>query len=353
MRRLLVATLIAGAQAVAPSCREHRDARSPRVYVTNEDSGDVTVIDTKTDRVVATIPVGKRPRGVRVGRDGKRVFVAVSGAPKSGPGAPAVLVPPDPSADGIAVVDLERAVLERRLPSGRDPEAFALDPAGKRLVVSNEETAEASIVDLERGTVTRAISVGSEPEGVAVRPDGEVAYVTCEAEQKVSVISLDTLQKIAEFVTGARPRGVAFAPDGRKAFVTDEVGGTVTVVDAVLHRPLATIELDSGAAGDGGATRPRARPMGVVVAPDGHRVYVTTGRAGGIAVIDAGEHRLVATIEGVGPRPWGIGITPDGSKLYVANGPSDDVAVVDTRSNRVVTRLKAGRSPWGIAVDEG
>ncbi|HLE69048.1 MAG TPA: hypothetical protein VJH87_05160, partial [Vicinamibacteria bacterium] len=48
------------------------------VYVSNEDSGTLSVISTDTLEVVATIEVGKRPRGVRAGRDGARVYVALS-----------------------------------------------------------------------------------------------------------------------------------------------------------------------------------------------------------------------------------------------------------------------------------
>ena len=36
------------------------------VYVTNEISGDLSVIDPATHTVVATLPLGKRPRGIRV-----------------------------------------------------------------------------------------------------------------------------------------------------------------------------------------------------------------------------------------------------------------------------------------------
>ena len=52
----------------------------------------------------------------------------------------------------------------------------------------------------------------------------------------------------------------------------------------------------------------------------------------------------------VGARPWGIGISPDGTRLYTANGPSNDVTVVDAKSLRVITKIKAGNSPWGVAV---
>ena len=55
------------------------------IYVSNEKSGDLTVIDGASQAVTATIPVGKRPRGIRLSPDGKTLFVAVSGTPISAP----------------------------------------------------------------------------------------------------------------------------------------------------------------------------------------------------------------------------------------------------------------------------
>src|SRR5437762_2215407 len=60
-------------------------ALADHVHVTNEKSGEVSVIEGTTREVVATIPVGKRPRGIRVSPDGKTLFVAVSGTPISAP----------------------------------------------------------------------------------------------------------------------------------------------------------------------------------------------------------------------------------------------------------------------------
>jgi YVTN family beta-propeller protein len=51
------------------------------VYVTNEIGGDLTVIDGGTNQVVTTIPLGKRPRGIKVSPDGTKLFVALSGSP--------------------------------------------------------------------------------------------------------------------------------------------------------------------------------------------------------------------------------------------------------------------------------
>jgi YVTN family beta-propeller protein len=57
-------------------------------YVTNEGSQDLTIIDTRTDSAIATIPVGTRPRGVKVTPDGKTGFVALSGSPSCPPSMP-------------------------------------------------------------------------------------------------------------------------------------------------------------------------------------------------------------------------------------------------------------------------
>ena len=92
------------------------------------------------------------------------------------------------------------------------------------------------------------------------------------------------------------------------------------------------------------------RPMGLALAPDGRRLFVSLGRAKSVAVLDAGTRAVVRTIEDVGMRPWGIGVSPDGTKIYTANGPSGDVSVVDVTTGATEKRIPVGGSPWGIAV---
>src|SRR5436309_845793 len=55
------------------------------ICVSNEKSGDVTIIDGLNHRVAATIPVGKRPRGIHASPDGQILYVALSGSPITGP----------------------------------------------------------------------------------------------------------------------------------------------------------------------------------------------------------------------------------------------------------------------------
>ena len=113
----------------------------------------------------------------------------------------------------------------------------------------------------------------------------------------------------------------------------------MAVVDTSSHTVVETIRL----------TGENVRPMGIVVSPDGQRLYVTTGRGGTVVSIDATTNTPIGSVA-VGTRPWGIAISPDGTRLYTANGPSNDVSVVDTASLTVLTTIPAGDRPWGIAV---
>ena len=132
-----VALLAAGCQSHSHATAAHTTrtagagadgTRQPlRVYVSNERSNDISVIDGATNAVVATIPVGKRPRGIHLSRDGRRLFVALSGSPIGGPNVRDEDLPPaDKKADGIGVVEVATGKFVGKINSGSDPEQFSL-----------------------------------------------------------------------------------------------------------------------------------------------------------------------------------------------------------------------------------
>jgi len=329
--------------AIPPAAPPAPKPPDERVYVSDEDGGNVVVISTASDEVVTKIPVGKRPRGLRVSPDGTRLFVALSGLPKAGPGVDESKLPPaDPDADGIGIVDLTQLKLLRVIQAGRDPELFDVTSDGKRLWVSNEDTAEASLVDIDAGQVIKRAPVGKEPEGVTIPPGGKVVYVTNEADNSVSVLDIETGQQVAQIATGARPRSVVFTADGARGFVACENAHVLTLVDARTHTRTGELDLPGTL----------VRPMGLAVSPDGHTLYASGGRGKTVHVIaiDEAAPRIKSTITDVGARPWGIGLTRKGDRLYTANGSAGDVSVIDTATGSVVHRIAVGGSPWGIAI---
>jgi len=327
------------------------------IFVSNERSGDLTVIAGSDFKVLATIPVGKRPRGVHVSPDGKSVYVALSGTPIEGPppldaqGNPILKkyskaeddddseAKADKSADGIGVVSVASRRLVGKLHAGSDPEEFALSRDGSRIYISNEDIKASSVLNIASGKIEHIIPVGGEPEGVGVTPDGSRFYVTCETSGDVYVIDTRSYHVVVHFMVPPRPRSVDFLPDGSLAFIPSESKEKLNVVrNSASPRVLKTVDLPLG-----------VRPMKVKVASDGNRLYLSGGRSGSVAVLDAHSYAVLATIK-VGTRPWGLALSPDGKYLFSANGPSNDISVIDLASNREIRRVPAGQGPWGLTI---
>src|SRR5688572_23999997 len=95
-----------------PTAQPEAPPAGGRLFVTNETSGDITVIDVAGAKTIATIPVGKRPRGIRLSPDGTTLYVALSGSPIAPPGVDESTLPPaDKKADGIGVVSVSEQKL--------------------------------------------------------------------------------------------------------------------------------------------------------------------------------------------------------------------------------------------------
>src|ERR1700730_9937947 len=176
---LLVAIIVLATLGFLPTAQA-----TGRAYVSNEDGESVSVLDTRKGEVIATVPVGKRPRGLKLNHDGSLLYVAVSGLPKCPPSVPdeeCAKLKRDLTADGIAVIDTTTLKLDRLLKSGSDPEQFDLSHDGKQLFIANEDTGTLTVVGIASGAVEATVPVGKEPEGVRVTPGGRWIVVTSES----------------------------------------------------------------------------------------------------------------------------------------------------------------------------
>jgi len=121
-------------------------AQAPTLWVSNERAGTLTVIDTATDRMVATVAVGGRPRGIQASPDGRTVYVAVSRPANARPGAP----------EGIVAVDAASRRVRARFAAGTDPEQFAVGRDGAHLYASNEDAGTTSVGEYWLKPVSKA-----------------------------------------------------------------------------------------------------------------------------------------------------------------------------------------------------
>ena len=282
---------------------------SPFAYITNTDDGTVSVIDTATNKVTATVKVGYLPYGVAVSSDGKKVYVTDDG--------------------GVSVIDTTTNTVTATVPVGSKPTGIAVNPNGNKVYVTNYGDGTVSVIDTATNTVTDIITVGNGPFGVAVNPAGTKVYVANFLSNTVSVIDTTKNKVTATVNIGYGSYGIAVTPDGKKVYVT--MSYAVLVIDAATNTATDTVPVEGGA-------------EGVAVNPAGTKVYVANNYDGPVSVIDIATNKVTATVA-VGEGPAGVAVTPNGKKVYVANHYDNTVSVIDTATNTVTTTVPVGDGP--------
>ena len=193
-------------------------AAADKVFVSNEKSNTVSVLDSETLEVTETFDVGQRPRGIILADEGRHLLVAVG------------------DDDTVEVYDTDTHERLHTLPSGPDPELFVLHPSGNPLYIANEDDNLVTVVDLETRQPITEIPVGVEPEGMGVSPDGSVIVNTSETTNMAHFIDAESHEIVANVLVDQRPRFAEFKSDGSEVWVSSEIGGTVSVIDPEATR---------------------------------------------------------------------------------------------------------------------
>jgi YVTN family beta-propeller protein len=141
-----------------------------RAFTADHESNAVSIIDTRTDRLLTSVPVSRAPHSLAVSPDGRTILVAGFEAN---------------AADLIDAVTLRRTGPFR---VGDKPQSVAFAADGGHAYVVNEGDDTVSVLDGHTGAVTATVAVGRSPRTVAVSPDGRLAYVSNGDDNTISVL---------------------------------------------------------------------------------------------------------------------------------------------------------------------
>ncbi|SPF39645.1 40-residue YVTN family beta-propeller repeat protein [Candidatus Sulfotelmatobacter kueseliae] len=312
-----------------------------QLYITNAWSDSVSVIDTTSLKVVETLPTGFEPAGVVADRSGTALYVAnrLSG--------------------DVSVIDLRAGQEAKRLLAGRGASYLALSPDGKQVYCTHiypnpgahrtPPNSEITVIDTARQIVVERKPLHNVAGvfHVALSADGRLGVVAQLRPKNLIPLAHvehgwvfgDSLTLFGEDVGEpvqipldeldryyALPWGVAIAPDKSKIFLTTAGAESVTVID--VSRLLKTV-------------RTRRAPAG------------KSARATSFVNDLSASADYVLTRIPVGHNPRGVVLSPDGKRLYVANRLDDDIAVIDTTSAQVVSTMGLGGPKTADALRRG
>ncbi|WP_424211281.1 cell surface protein [Streptomyces sp. BI20] len=214
-----VATITVGkgsdAAAVSPD--------GTRLYAVNRPDQTVSVVDTTTNTVTATVPVaGAEPQQAAVSPNGSEVYVAHTG--------------------GVTVIDSATATVTATIPITGTPHDITFAPDGSRAYVTNSVFSAnpgLSVVDTGTRAVTGTVPLGGRSFDIVLAPDGSRAWVAHPLEKFVSVVDLAAATVTQTIAFDAkRPQRLAVTPDGGRLYVTrdsGDLGYALSTVDTATN----------------------------------------------------------------------------------------------------------------------
>ena len=308
----LLTTITTGNQPVAVAV----NPANRQVYVVNQNSNNVTVIDEATNSTT-TIPVGVYPAAIAVNPATNRVYVA------------------NQASNNVSVID-GASNTTTKVATGHSPAAVAINFVTNQIYVANYfDNTVTAINGLTNSTI--AFAVGSYPSALAVNPATNKIYVANLDDDTVTVIDGAT-GHATTIPVGRYPKAVAVNWVTNKIYVANVAyygAGTVTVIDGATN---STTVLPAG-------LFPDALAINLMT----NKIYVANAGDGTVLAIDGATNST--QIIAVGSSPGLVAIDPVIDKIYVSNDlVSGSVTIIDGASDSTST-VAVGRNPNALAVD--
>ena len=362
------------------------------VYLSNHESGDISVISIDTRTVVGSLSLGARvgrTYGLALSPDGQTLYAPASdlsslemldtsslgsaGTVSLGDGEEpwGVATAPDGTVfvanrDSATVSVVQGESLVATIPvSSFVPQAQSLTgltvASGRIYVAGGDWTGGMVAVFEASGSYdfVASVPVGQDLYEIVPSPDGQLVYVASRGSDEVSVIRTADNSALASIPVGAAPMGIAISKDGARVYVTHNQTSSMSVIDASL------IDIDTGLAPGVDpvlATVPvGSYPAGVEVSPNGTRVYVASTGSDQVEVFDSGVDASGAPLGydpypiasfPVGDNPTDLAVSLDGEHVYIASYSGSSISILRTdvngEPNALVGSIAGTPRPTGI-----
>ena len=270
----------------------HGAAAAPdgsRIYVSNESDSTLDVVDGRTLRVMSNIALSGHPNNISIGKDGKRVYVAI-----------------------------------------------------------REEPGMVDVIDTASLQKVKSIPIKGAVHNTYVTPDGKYVVAGSIAGKTATAIDAQTEQVawVMDFDLGVRPMAFEANADGstKRMFVQLSDLNGFAVVDWATHKEAKRIDLPKLGPGKQPVLEGGNASHGMAVTADGKKLVVDSRLNSAVYIYSLPDLALLGSVD-VGRSPDWVTLTPDSKFAYVANAGSNSVSVVDLVALKEVTKIPVGQVP--------
>jgi len=349
-RFVLALTLLITLASLGPF--SHAQTAKTTLLALSKHDHTLAIVDAKTLKVLARLPVGVDPHEVIASSDGTRAYVTIYGFNRY---------------HTLNVLDL---VAQKALP---DMDTGALTGlhgvvfVGGKVWFTAEGAKDVARFNPSSNTIDWIMGTGqNRTHMLYVTPDEKTIYTTNVASGTVSILEQVALPPMGSppgmpapppgqgqpapppnatprvdwnqtiISVGRGDEGFDVSPDGRELWTANSQDGTLSVIDLSTKKVTATVDAKFIASNR------------LKFTPDGKLVFISSLREEDVLVYDAATRKEYRRIH-VGDGAAGIQMDPDGSRAFIACTPNNYVAVVDLKKLEVTGHIDVGGEPDGLA----
>ena len=253
----------------------------------------------------------------------------------------------------VTILDVVNVRVDRELAVGQKPVAVAVSPTRNEVYVVNSGAADGqgtvSVINAENNAVAGAINVHRLPVSIEIDSTGSLAYVANSGSNTISVLDLKARREIAAMGAGEEPAAARLSPDNKTLVVANRRGNSVSLFDPATRRLRAIFE---GCPGASDAVILPDSSKAFVPCSAGHQIMaialahaeIRPAQPGSAQVVPARPDRLEALLD-VGQAPLQLALKPDGGELFALNSLSDSISEVITNTNDINSVTIIGDTP--------
>lgn len=252
-----------------------------KIYVVNEESNSVTVIDGATHNTT-TVPTGAGPNALAINAVTNKIYVANS---------------------GVASVTVIDGATNRTstVSTGVGPLAVAVNSVTNKTYVANYNSQSVTVIDGATNRITD-VNVGSRPFAIAINNTTNKIFVADSGSGDVAVIDGAT-NSVMRVTVKADPMAIAVNQLTNHIYVANWESGSISAIDGATYS-VTNVTVSP-------------QPVAVAVDPLRNQILVAGSGTNSGTIIDGVT--LAATFVNAGDSPVAIAVDPITAKAYFAN----------------------------------
>ncbi len=293
-----------------------------KIYVNDELTNTVSIIDGSSNTFIDRIGVGDYPDDVKVNSKTSRFYIANS------------------HSDTISVFDGTGNSILATIPVGTYPIGIGINEKTNKVYVANSHSDTVSVIDGATNVIINSIHVGSSPHYVAVNPETNTIYVVNELSNSISVIDGNSSTVTTTIPVGRLPEMAVVDPGpnliyvanpGANSIVTNPYPSTISVINGVTNQVVNTVTVGKTA-------------VALAINTNTHKIYVTNEDDRTMSIVDGTTYAVVDTMPLSLTLPDFVAVNSVTNTIYVADASSNKLLVIDGNSNAIIDTIQVPNS---------